>query len=279
METIYLNKENLSDWKNKAISNVMALGYFDGLHRGHCKVIETARLKAIEKGLPLTIMSFLPHPKTVLSDGKEQVHYLMPLSEKEEKLQDMGVDVFIIVEFNKGFAGLLPEQFVSKYLIDLGVVHAVAGFDFSYGYKGAGNMDRLESDSAGRVEATKVAKVTYLGEKIGSTCIRERLLEGIVEDLPFLLGHAYEVKCQWDGTFLKPTPAYTLPAAGSYAVTLKNEWRSAYTELSLTEQTGGISLVCNSQLKVFEEGPLTVIWHSRIVEDAAMNAGVRPITG
>ena len=57
----------------------------------------------------------------------------MPLSEKEEKLRKLGVDTFYIVEFDKDFASLSPEQFVAKYLIDLGVVHAVAGFDFTYG--------------------------------------------------------------------------------------------------------------------------------------------------
>ncbi|MDN7246240.1 FAD synthetase family protein [Planococcus shenhongbingii] len=271
MKTIYLNKENLSGWQKRASTNVMALGYFDGLHRGHCKVIETARSIAEEKGLPLMVMSFSPHPKTVLSNGKEQVHYLMPLSKKEERLRELGVDTFLIVEFDKEFAGLLPEQFVGKYLIGLGVVHAVAGFDFSYGSKGAGNMDRLKSDSAGRVETTKVAKVTYRNEKIGSTCIREKLFCGNVEELPHLLGHAYEVRCQWNGTCLETDPDYLLPAPGRYAVTLKNEWGSAFTELSVMEQAGGLSLSCGNLLKDFVEGPLTVIWHNRIVENAAVN--------
>ena len=84
-------------------------------------------------------------------------------------------------------------------MIHLGVVHAVAGFDFSYGYKGTGNMDRLKSDSGGLIEVTKVAKVECQGEKISSTCIRERLLKGNVEELPDFLGRPYEVKCDWDG--------------------------------------------------------------------------------
>ena len=102
----------------------------------------------------------------------------MPLSEKEERLRSLGVDTFYIVEFDKEFAALTPDQFVAKYLIQLGVVHAVAGFDFCYGYRGAGNMDRLKNDSGGVVDVTKVEKVEYHGEKISSTCIRERLLNG-----------------------------------------------------------------------------------------------------
>ena len=60
-----------------------------------------------------------------------------------------------MVDFTKEFASLSPQQFVHDYLINLGVVHAVAGFDFSYGYKGAGHLDRLESDSGGNGDCHK----------------------------------------------------------------------------------------------------------------------------
>ena len=112
----------------------------------------------------------------------------MPLSEKEERLESLGVDTFYIVEFDKEFAALPPEEFAAKYLVELGVVHAVAGFDFCYGYKGAGNMDRLSNDSGKLIDVTKVEKVGFQGEKISSTRIRERLLTGNVEELPHLLG-------------------------------------------------------------------------------------------
>ena len=60
-------------------------------------------------------------------------------------------------------------------------------------------MDRLKSDSDGRIEVTKVEKVEREGEKISSTCIRERLVKGKVEEIPYFLGRPYEVKCNWDG--------------------------------------------------------------------------------
>ena len=59
-------------------------------------------------------MSFFPHPKTVISNGKKQVCYLMPLSEKEKMLEQLGVDTFYIVEFDQEFASLSPEQFVTS---------------------------------------------------------------------------------------------------------------------------------------------------------------------
>src|SRR3954469_25671010 len=111
METIYLNQGNLIDWQKKAKQNVMALGFFDGLHNGHCEVIKTASQKAKERNVSLSVMSFFPHPKTVISNGKKRVCYLMPPSEKEEMLRKLGVDTFYIVEFDKEFASLLPKQF------------------------------------------------------------------------------------------------------------------------------------------------------------------------
>lgn len=66
METIYLNKENLAAYQEMASANVMALGCFDGLHHGHVKVIQTAWQKAKERQVSLSVMSFFPHPKTVI---------------------------------------------------------------------------------------------------------------------------------------------------------------------------------------------------------------------
>jgi cytidyltransferase-like protein len=267
METIYLNWENLGIWQEKAKPNVMALGCFDGLHTGHCQVINTAFEKAKEQNVQLAVMSFFPHPKSVVESGKKQVHYLMPLSEKKERLESLGVDIFYVVEFNKEFAALPPVAFAAKYLVELGVVHAVAGFDFSYGYQGTGNMDRLKSDSSGIVEVTKVGKVECQGEKISSTCIRERLLKGKVEELPDFLGHPYEVKCEWDGLSLNLNPYYTLPAPGRYWVTLKKGIRSMQAEMIVMGDKEGHSLKSMLKLPLFMKGRISIVWHRRIREE------------
>ena len=264
METIHLNQGNLAEWQKKAGPNVMALGCFDGLHHGHCAVIKTALQKAKEKQVPLAVMSFFPHPKTVISNGKVHVKYLMPLAEKEAKLREMGVDIYYIVEFNQEFAGLLPEQFVAKYLNGLGVVHAVAGFDFSYGSRGAGNLKRLKQDSGGRIDVTTVAKVEQKGEKISSTCIRERLLNGKVAELPEFLGHYYRTESEWNGETFTLYPYYTLPASGRYEVILKNESGSVHREVIITND--GATLKCTDEIPIFLKGKLSIIWQKEIVE-------------
>jgi cytidyltransferase-like protein len=267
METIYLNRDNLRHWQEKAVPKVMALGCFDGLHTGHCKVINTAFDKAKELNVQQAVMSFFPHPKSVIGSGKKQVHYLMPLSEKEKRLESLRVDTFYIVEFNKEFAALQPEEFAVKYLVELGVVHAVAGFDFCYGYKGAGNMDRLYQDSGKLIEVTKVKKVGYKGEKISSTCVRERLLAGKVEELPYFLGEYYEIKCEYDGSTLKPYPYYTLPAPGRYEVTLKNGENSILTEVIVNEAPGVPLLICTTEIPPNMNRDLSIVWQRFLKEE------------
>ncbi|MGE8081694.1 adenylyltransferase/cytidyltransferase family protein [Peribacillus loiseleuriae] len=266
MKTIYLTNDNLDQWQRKARPNVIALGCFDGLHIGHQKVIHTAWQKANELNLSLSVMSFFPHPKIILLGDKHRFHYLMPQSEKEEKLKSLGVDTFYQLKFDHTFASLSPEQFVHNYLIKLGVVHAVAGFDFSYGSRGAGNMKRLHDDSNGLIQVTKVEKVEFAGEKISSSLIREKLHEGNVEELSNLLGHSYEVKCDWGGSSLIPHPYYTLPAQGNYYVSIKNEFGSIGTVVEVFDDNGVQSLRCEG-LSPLKKGKCSVIWHHHLPKE------------
>jgi len=281
METIYLNRDNLMDWQEKAKPSVVALGFFDGIHLGHREVIKTAAQIAKRNKLPLSVMSFFPHPKTVISNGKKQVSYLIPLSKKEERFRDLGVDTFYLVEFDKQFSSLLPVEFVSQYLLNLGVVHVVAGFDFSYGYMGTGHIDRLKSDSYGRIGVTKVEKMEYKGEKISSTCIRERLQSGNIEELPFLLGRPYELEGEWDGERLTTQPHYTLPAPGSYVVTLKHKRSSIQTEVTILEEGDGRSVRLTRSIPKHMAGNLSIVWHHRLqvasLFEMAVSTGVADI--
>ncbi|MEH7375440.1 FAD synthetase family protein [Neobacillus drentensis] len=251
----------MAAYQEMASANVMALGCFDGLHHGHVKVIQTAWQKAKERQVSLSVMSFFPHPKTVIG-GKACFHYLMPQSEKEKRLCELGVDTFYLVEFNSDFAGLSPQAFVKEYLVNLSVIHAVAGYDFSYGSLGAGNMDTLKQDSGDRIDITTVDKVEHKGVKISSTRIRQLLLDGNVEELPYLIGHSYEIICEGAGTFLTPYSHYTLPAPGRYDVTLKNKSKSFQTEVMVNEK--GITLTSLDQIPSWLEGNLTIVWNRRM---------------
>src|SRR5699024_2095898 len=117
MEIIHLDDTNLEYWQNHSRDNVMALRFLDGVHKGYQHVIGCAKKVADEKNVSLDVMSFFPHPKTVLSSGKTIVQYLMTLEEKAKVLKRMGVDRFYIVHFTKAFASQLPEQYVKSYLL------------------------------------------------------------------------------------------------------------------------------------------------------------------
>jgi riboflavin kinase/FMN adenylyltransferase len=114
-----------------------------------------------------------------------------------------------------------------------------------------------------------VKKVELDGEKISSTCIRDRLIKGLVEELPALLGRPYAVACEWDGSALKAKPCYTMPAPGRYKVTLNNEER--VQEILVTE---------NYQLFPLEapiENDVSIVWCERIDDYLAENLLNQPM--
>lgn len=205
---------------------VMALGFFDGVHLGHQQVLKEAKRVAEEQELPFVIMSFFPHPKEVLSNGKRIFPYLMPINDKRRIFEDLGADCFYLIQFDREFAGLSPREFVQTYLLHLGAKQVVAGFDFSYGYQGKGNLNTIKNDSDGKIEGINVDKIEWEGEKISSTTIRNMVLSGEMEKIPPYLGSDYQtegrVMFRNNNTEIRLLRHYLLPAQGFYEVTLNH---------------------------------------------------------
>ncbi|PLR84256.1 bifunctional riboflavin kinase/FAD synthetase [Bacillus canaveralius] len=178
--------------RNELPAVAMALGFFDGVHLGHQKVIQTAKDFAEQKGLQSAVMTFDPHPSVVLGRSEQQIEYISPLPEKIDLISRLEIDYLYIVRFTKEFANLLPQEFVDNYIIGLHVDHAVAGFDFSYGRMGKGTMETITFHSRGRFTFTTVPELSEGSEKISSTLIRSRIRNGKTEDLPQLLGRYYQ---------------------------------------------------------------------------------------
>lgn len=242
MKTLLINNENLHRIQKQATSCVIALGYFDGVHLGHQQVIKTAREEANKRGLPLAVMSFRPHPIDILSKGKRIVPHLTTICEKEKRLKQLGVDLFYLVDFTLEFAELTSSEFVEDYLIRLGVVHAVAGFDFSYGAKGIAKLPQIVMDSNGEISITQVECIDYAGEKISSSAIRQRLLIAAVHEIPYFLGDYYTVKVYWDGNELQQIERTMLPSTGTYKVVLEKSNFQLNTYI-LIDVTGQIQLL------------------------------------
>ncbi len=171
----------------------LALGFFDGVHKGHQKVIGEAIRLADELNAKSAVMTFDPHPSLVLGGRKEEVFYITPMQEKMEILSEMGVDVCFIVRFTSDFAQLTPEQFVQHFIKDLGVVHVTAGFDYSFGCKGQGDMLKMQEMAQGAFGVTIIQKQADSEEKISSTRIRSLLKEGKVGEVRRLLGRPFRI--------------------------------------------------------------------------------------
>lgn len=213
---------------------VMVLGFFDGVHRGHQKVIETGKNIAREKGLKLAVMTFNQHPSIVFQKVlPENMRYLNSLEQKERLMEKLGVDILYVVEFTSAFAHLAPQEFVDQYIVGLHAKVAVSGFDYTYDSKDIADVAHLPGYAKDRFDIATVSKEELDGAKISSTRIRELMEQGRMEDVTELLGYVYET----DGTVvhgdargrllgfptanIKVKSTVRLPRIGVYAVKIK----------------------------------------------------------
>lgn len=173
---------------NELPATVAAIGFFDGIHKGHQKVIGSAVQKAKESGLLSAVISFYPHPSAILDANKKEVRYITPTDEKEKILAEMDVDRFYIIDFTKELAEMSSEDFLHHFIEGLNIKHLIAGFDFTYGKKGAGNMEQLAAQRDLPFTVETIPEQQSGGEKISSTRIRKLLAEGKIEETNELLG-------------------------------------------------------------------------------------------
>ncbi|SEN56979.1 riboflavin kinase / FMN adenylyltransferase [Amphibacillus marinus] len=166
---------------------VCAVGFFDGIHKGHQQVIEQAKQIAKQTNAKLAVMTFSPHPSAVLNKGKHAVSYLTPLLEKQAILQKLGVDIVYVVKFDLELAQLSPEAFINHFIVDLNIFHLICGFDFTYGHMGKGNVTTLFDHANHRFDVTVIEKYSEDDQKVSSTRIRKLLAEGAVDQAETLL--------------------------------------------------------------------------------------------
>ncbi len=173
---------------------VVTVGNFDGLHRGHRKIVEQvlSRARAVQ-GVALLI-TFEPHPLALLAPERAPSMLATP-ERKLELLADAGLDVVLILPFTPALAAVTAEEFVDEYLSrGLGALHVYVGENFNFGRGRQGNADLLVGlcDAHG-IRAAKVPEVCYLGSPISSSRIRRALRSGEVELARELLGRPHGI--------------------------------------------------------------------------------------
>jgi riboflavin kinase / FMN adenylyltransferase len=173
----------------------VAVGNFDGLHRGHQHLIGAARDAAQANGRPSAVLTFEPHPRTWFNP-QNPVFRLTPEPVKLAILEQLGLDGAFVETFGPALAALSPEEFVGSLLVGrLGVGAVVAGHDFRFGRGRSGNPEQLAAlcGTAG-ISCLIVPAVSAESEIISSTLIRRLLEEGRVHEANRLLGYRWLVR-------------------------------------------------------------------------------------
>jgi len=193
----------------------VAIGSFDGIHRGHRAVLEAARAT----GLAVTVITFDPHPRIALGN---RVELLTTLERRLELLGEAGAEDVLVASFTPALQRLTPDEFAERYLRAIGVEAVVAGADFRFGVRRSGDLELLEQMGYGVVVVPALPGVS-------STAIRVALGEGDVVSAASMLGRPFELDGvvvtgdQRGGTLGYPTanlrlePDLACPAYGIYA--------------------------------------------------------------
>jgi riboflavin kinase/FMN adenylyltransferase len=189
MDVIYFPDDpRPSHW----VQPVLALGNFDGVHRGHRKILERVRRVASERGAMAVVMTFDPHPPRVVRPDKAPP-LLMTMAQKLEALAAAGVLGAAIVRFTPELSRWDPEAFVQRVLVDwLRVAEVWVGANFLFGHDRTGNFSLLRVLGARYgFRAEKIDAIRYKDFVVSSTRIRRLIGEGRVDEAGALLGHQY----------------------------------------------------------------------------------------
>ena len=173
---------------------VLALGNFDGVHRGHRKILDRVMRAAAERSATSVVMTFDPHPPRVVRPDKAP-SLLMTTAQKLEAIAEVGVQGAAIVRFTLELSRWEPEQFVKTVLVDwLRVAEVWVGANFLFGHDRSGNFSLLRAlGGTLGFKAEKIDPVRYKDFVVSSTRVRRLLAEGRVDEAGALLGHHYSI--------------------------------------------------------------------------------------
>jgi riboflavin kinase / FMN adenylyltransferase len=210
--------------------SVVTIGVFDGVHRGHQRIVARAAATAAEFGLPVVVVTFDPHPDEVVRPGSHPP-FLCTARRRAELLAGLGVSAVCVLPFTLEFSKLGPDEFVRTALVDL--LHArrvVVGEDFVFGHKASGDVALLaELGEKYDFTAEGVPLLAEGGVRISSTEIRLRLAEGDVAGAAHDLGRPHRVEgvvvrghqrgraLGFPTANLESPPHTAIPADGVYA--------------------------------------------------------------
>jgi riboflavin kinase/FMN adenylyltransferase len=160
-------------------NTVLTVGTFDGVHRGHRALIETVVDKARQRNARSVVVTFDPHPREIINPGKSGIQMLTTLKERCELLEDIGVDVLLVIPFDRDFSLLTSEEFVRDVIYKkVGVSEFVIGYDHQFGRDREGTIETIEKLGEKLGFDSHVVSKQEMGDvTISSTLIRKTLSE------------------------------------------------------------------------------------------------------
>jgi riboflavin kinase/FMN adenylyltransferase len=172
-------------------TNVVVIGVFDGVHKGHQVLLN--RAKEIADGRSIVALTFDPHPTTVFAPDKAPT-FLTTLADRVELLKIHNADQVAVLKFNEKFAAMSPEDFVSSVLVaQLHASTVIVGQNFTYGHKAAGNIESLIKSGQEHNFTVDVQELKADSEVISSSRIRALVIEGKVEEARSLLSRPHRL--------------------------------------------------------------------------------------
>jgi riboflavin kinase / FMN adenylyltransferase len=184
----------IEDVPASARGAALAIGNFDGVHRGHQALLDVTRAQAKTSGGPAGVILFEPHPREFFQPDRPHFR-LTPMPLKLKLLERFGVDLAVVLRFDAVLAALSAQEFIAHILVDkLKAAHVVVGYDFRFGKGRAGDPKTLQqAGAADGFGVTVVPQVAAAGEVFSSGAIRAELGQGDVHGAAQMLGWWWRV--------------------------------------------------------------------------------------
>ena len=174
---------------------VAATGFFDGVHKGHKKVLSLLSSIAEQEGKKSAVITFWPHPRNVLQQQAYNLRLLTSLEEKKSLVKGMGVNKFITIPFCKEFSRNTTREFLKEWLKEkYGVSTLIIGYDHRFGHDKVSHEEMMEIAAEVGIRIVKVSEFVQDDNVISSTKIRNLLQVGDVEKANDFLGYRYGLK-------------------------------------------------------------------------------------
>lgn len=269
----------------------LALGYFDGVHKGHKKVINTCVEIAHKRNLTSALMTLEPHPLKVIKP-EINIECLTNLDQRIKLIKELGIEILFILRFDKETAKLCPDDFINNIINPLNVKEITAGFDYRFGKDGIGDMKLLSELGEDRFNVTTIDKVASEDVKISSTLIRRLICEGKVDIVQNYLEKKYSIigtvihgekrgrTIGYPTANILPSANYVLPKNGVYIVeiTIGSIVYKGVCNVGLRPTFHNKQLAPNIEVHIFDfdqdiyDELVEVIWHKKIRNEKKFNS-------